>query len=427
MKDRQFKAVSWSVGTNIYEVNLRQYTVEGTFQAFASHLPRLKDMGVEILWFMPVTPISREKRLGILGSYYACSDYTGTNPEFGTVEDFTNLVAEAHKHGFKVIIDWVANHTGWDHVWTKTDPGFYKRNKEGNFYDSHGWEDVIDLNYYDHKLRREMVKAMKFWIDTCNIDGFRCDMAHLVPLDFWRNARTELDAIKPLFWLAETDDAHYFEVFDAGYAWNWMHSTEKHSRDQIQLEDVMTVLYQYEKQYPVGSRHLFFTSNHDENSWNGTEYEKYGEAARALVIFSYTWKGIPMTYSGQEIPNLKRLKFFEKDHIEWPETCALHEFYKTLNQFRKDHPVFREYPASFPKRIHTNHDRKSLCYSIGSGEDELIIGLSFSPDAMQAEFAAGVLGGLYRSVLDNRVFDFSKTPAIDLKPWDAIILQKEPK
>ena len=162
MAERIFKAVSWSYNTNIYEVNLRQYTTQGTFNAFQAELPRLRDMGVEILWFMPVTPISREKRLGILGSYYACSDYINTNPEFGTIDDFRELVRAAHELGFKVIIDWVANHTGWDHVWTISHPEFYKRNASGEWYDSHGWEDVIDLNYYDHGLRREMTEAMKF-------------------------------------------------------------------------------------------------------------------------------------------------------------------------------------------------------------------------------------------------------------------------
>ena len=185
MTNRQFSAVPWSLNTSIYEINLRQYTEAGTFVAFQEHLPRLRDMGVGILWFMPITPISIKKRLGTLGSYYACSDYTSTNPEFGTVQDFASLVREAHRLGFKVIIDWVANHTGWDHHWVDTNPGFYKKNAAGEFYDSHGWEDVIDLNYYDHAMRREMVNAMRFWVETCEIDGFRCDMAHLVPLDCW--------------------------------------------------------------------------------------------------------------------------------------------------------------------------------------------------------------------------------------------------
>lgn len=431
MTNRRFKAVSWSVGTNVYEVNLRQYTEAGTFNAFRNHLPRLKDMGVEILWFMPVTPISREKRLGILGSYYACSDYTDTNPEFGTVDEFRGLVAEAHKEGFRVIIDWVANHTGWDHTWTKTNPEFYKRNSEGNFYDSHGWEDVIDLNYYDHQMRREMVKAMRFWVEHCGIDGFRCDMAHLVPLDFWRNTREELDAIRPLFWLAESDDPNYFEVFDAGYAWNWMHASLKFIKNELNLEDMMAVLSQYERQYPVGSRHLFFTTNHDENSWNGTEYEKYGEAARPLAVFSYTWNGIPLTYSGQEIPNQKRLKFFEKDHIDWPQDCKLHGFYQALNRFRKENVIFREYPAADPTRISTNHDRKVLCYASVAGAEQVVVLLNFSGEELNVQLSASgvvpvtTLNGVYKSVLDQRSFDLGKEPLIKAGAYDAILLTRQ--
>ncbi|RYY12505.1 MAG: 1,4-alpha-glucan branching protein, partial [Chitinophagaceae bacterium] len=363
MTDRRFKAVPWSIPTNIYEVNLRQYTEEGTFAAFQKQLPRLRDMGVDMLWFMPITPISREKRLGILGSYYACSSYVETNPEFGSIADFTALVAAAHELGFKVIIDWVANHTGWDHEWAQSNPEFYKRNPEGNFYDSHGWEDVIDLNYYDQAMRREMIAAMRFWVETSNIDGFRCDMAHLVPLDFWRNAREQLDEIRPLFWLAESDDLNYFEVFDAGYAWNWMHKSEKLLKGKVTMDEYVQVLYDYEHKYPVGSRHLFFTTNHDENSWNGTEYEKFGESATGLAVFSYTWDGIPLVYSGQELPNHKRLKFFEKDHIDWNQEPKLHKFYKTLNQFRLEHPVFKQYPAPMPTIIRTEHAQKVFCYT----------------------------------------------------------------
>ncbi len=200
-----FEPVRWSLNTNLYEVNLRQYTKEGTFEAFSKELLRLQDMGVKVLWFMPITPISKEKRLGTLGSYYACSSYTQTNPEFGTIEDFKQLVNKAHALGFKVIIDWVANHTGWDHEWVTSNPGFYKVNAAGNFYDNNGWQDVIDLNYYDQAMRNAMISSMEFWVTECNIDGFRCDMAHLVPLDFWRDARKHLDTVKPLFWLAETE------------------------------------------------------------------------------------------------------------------------------------------------------------------------------------------------------------------------------
>jgi glycosidase len=170
----KFRPVEWASSAAMYEVNVRQYTKEGSFEAFAKHLPRLRDMGVSVLWFMPVTPISKEKRLGTLGSYYSCSDYTSINLEFGSIEDFKSLVIAAHEQGFKVMIDWVANHTGWDHTWTKEHPEFYKMDADGNFYDSNGWEDVIDLDYSNQSLRTAMIAAMKYWIDECAIDGFRC-------------------------------------------------------------------------------------------------------------------------------------------------------------------------------------------------------------------------------------------------------------
>ena len=224
---KDFTAVAWSYNTNIYEVNLRQYTYEGSFNAFAIELPRLKDMGIEILWFMPITPISIEKRKGTLGSYYACSDYTDTNPEFGSLDDFKRLVNDAHQLGFKVIIDWVANHTGWDHRWTIEHPDYYLKDGTGEFTERNGWDDVIDLDYTNPQLRIAVIDAMKFWVEEFDLDGFRCDMAHLVTLDFWKQARAALEPIKKLFWLAECEEISYHDVFDTTYTWRWMHRTEQ--------------------------------------------------------------------------------------------------------------------------------------------------------------------------------------------------------
>ncbi len=420
--NREFSPVEWSLNTNIYEVNVRQYTPEGTFKAFQEHIPRLREMGVDTLWFMPITPIATETRHGSLGSYYACSSYTEINPEFGNMDDFRSLVQEAHNLGMKVIIDWVANHTGWNHEWTISNPGFYKRNAEGNFYDAHGWADVIDLNYYDHSMRREMVAAMRYWVDTCDLDGFRCDMAHLVPYDFWRSARIQLDAIKPLFWLAESDDPNYLDVFDVGYAWQWMHRTEKYFREQIDLAEMNAVLKIYDEQYPRGSRHLFFTTNHDENSWNGTEYEKYGEAARALAVFSYTWNGVPLVYSGQEIPNTTRLKFFDKDQLDFSGECKLHDFYRSLNNFRKKHPVFTDYPMITPTVIHAESDQQVFCYHKRVASADMLVVLNFSGKTHTLEMPSGLLRGNYQSVLDSRNFTFDDTVRIEAGPWDALVI-----
>ncbi|MBV9987104.1 MAG: 1,4-alpha-glucan branching protein [Chitinophagaceae bacterium] len=338
---RKFSTVSWAKGSNIYEVNIRQYTPEGSFSAFGKHLPRLRTMGVEILWLMPITPISMEKRQGTLGSYYACSSYTTVNPEFGTLDDLKQLVSDAHALGFKIIIDWVANHTGWDHTWTREHPDWYLKDEQGNFTEKNGWKDVIDLNFGSQEMRSAMIDAMSFWVNECGIDGFRCDMAHLVPLDFWDAARTQCDAIRPLFWLAECEVVDYHNVFDTTYTWWWMHVTEEYMKGIDTLETMRNVLHAY-SQYPEGASKLFFTANHDENSWNGTEYEKYNITAKAWAVFTQTWQGMPLIYSGQEIPNMRRLKFFEKDPIDWNEPLQLESFYTSLLQLRKNNKAITE-------------------------------------------------------------------------------------
>ena len=337
----RFTVIPWAKHASVYEVNIRQYTPEGTFLAFMEHLPRLKRMGIDILWLMPITPISVEKRQGTLGSYYACSSYTDINPEFGTAADFKMLVDQVHALDMKLIIDWVANHTGADHHWTQTHPDWFIKDEEGNFTERNGWKDVIDLNFDSQEMRSALVDAMKYWIKEFDIDGFRCDMAHLVPLDFWIYARTECDTLKPCFWLAECEVVEYHNAFDATYAWWWMHVSEKFMKGETGLHEVREVLHAY-SQYPSGAIKLFFTSNHDENSWNGTEYEKYGIAARAWAVFTCTWQGMPLVYSGQENPNLKRLAFFDKDQIDWNETPSLDGFYQQLLQFRKQSSAILE-------------------------------------------------------------------------------------
>ncbi|QES87399.1 alpha-amylase family glycosyl hydrolase [Rhizosphaericola mali] len=337
-----FPIVDWYRASNIYEINIRQYTPEGTFKAFQKHLPRLKDMGIEILWFMPITPISVTNRKGTLGSYYACSSYTQINPEFGNMDDFKDLVQNAHDLGFKVIIDWVANHTGVDHEWTETHPDYYLKDAQGNFVEINGWDDAIDLNYENPAMRKALIDAMIFWVKNVDIDGFRCDMAHLVPLDFWVEAREECDQVKKLFWLAECDSDNYLEVFDVNYAWGWMHATNDLAQNPtIGLHGIYPFLQADLIKLPNAFK-LWFTSNHDENSWNGTEYDKYGKYALTWAVFSCLFPGMPLIYSGQEIPNQKKLAFFEKDTLEWltNNLPALHTFYQTLLHFRKSNICF---------------------------------------------------------------------------------------
>jgi len=389
-----FPIVSWGNGSNVYEVNVRQYTKEGSLKAFIEHVPRLHDMGIDILWLMPITPISLEKRQGTYGSYYAASSYTDIDPAYGTPDDFHALIAVAHSLGMKVIIDWVANHTGYDHQWTKKYPDFYRKDQVGNFTGLYGWVDVIDLNYEIPELRLEMIRSMKHWVMTYDIDGFRCDMARTVPLDFWVEARGECDALKPLFWLGECEIIDYHEAFDVTYGWEVMRGFDKYFKKELTLGDIIPLLRNYSR-YPVGSKKLMFTSNHDENSDHGTEYEKYGVAALAMAVFSCTWPGIPLIYSGQEIPNKRRLKFFDKDFIDWEEAVSLHDFYKSLLGIRKKNKALQE---SASVLILPSGDPDTLVYLCRRQQDKVLVMLNLSTSAATLEFNHPAVYGNYKDL-----------------------------
>lgn len=421
--DRKFSTVDWAKGANIYEVNIRQYTIEGTFTAFLNHLPRLREMGVDILWLMPITPISEKEKLGSLGSYYACSSYMRVSPEFGDLNDFKQLVREAHILGFKLIIDWVANHTGWDHEWAIAHPDWYVKDEKGQFTERNGWQDVIDLNYDNAEMRFAMIEAMKFWVDECNIDGFRCDMAHLVTLDFWKQARAACDAVKPLFWLAECEEVSYHDVFDVSYAWAWMHVTGKQAKGEASLHDVREVLHSY-SQYPAGARKLFFTTNHDENSWNGTEYEKYGKAAKAWAVFTATWQGgMPLIYSGQESPNTKRLEFFHKDPISWNAPLRLEDFYKTLLHLHKNNPAITEGETFI---LPSNHDNELMVFLRRKNDAVVLVALNLSSqDRLMVTVQHEWLTGTFTHIFSGLSFAFNGKEIFELQAGDYFVYEKQ--
>jgi len=420
--DANFKMLEWAKCATIYEVNIRQYTPEGTFVAFQNHLPRLKEMGVDVLWFMPITSISEQVRKGSLGSYYACSSYTKVNPEFGSIVDFANLVEYAHSLGMKVIIDWVANHTGRGHEWMDLHPEWFSRNEKGEFTERNGWDDVVDLNFSNNEMRNALIGAMQYWVRDIKIDGFRCDMAHLVPLDFWKEARKAVEIIKPLYWLAECEEVNYHEVFDTTYAWSLMHISEKLSKNQVKLNEVYNVLHGY-TQYPDGATKLLFTSNHDENSWNGTEYEKYGAAAKAWAIFTQTWKGIPLIYSGQELPNLKRLKFFDKDQIDWVEKPALYDFYKTLGELRKSHTAIIK-GDTYNLPVQTDG---VMAYLRQDEFSTVFVLLNLSNQHHKVQIAHEKLNGEFKNVFSGLSFDFNHSVPFELLAGDYFVYVKEAK
>lgn len=423
-----FKPLEWVKNTNVYEVNIRQYTAEGTFNAFLKELPRLREMGVSTLWFMPITPIAQKNKKGPLGSPYACSDYTSINPEFGTLDDFKNLVKQAHALGFKVIIDWVANHTGWDHVWTKSHPDYYlKDEKTNDFKIASGMDDIIELDYKNPALRKAMIEAMQYWVKACDIDGFRCDLASWVEVDFWKEARPQVDAVKPLFWLGEFDELDnpdYKPVFDCSYSWTWMHKTEDFYKKHESLDVLDSLLMRYDTMVH-NSMNLWFTTNHDENSWNGTEYDKYGDMAKALAVFSFTWNGVPLIYSGQELPNHKKLKFFEKDAIEWNGKYELHDFYKALLTLKTNNPALRAGDEAVTTyRLQTGGATHVLAWLRKNGEHEVLTLLNMGNAATRFNLNAKIVSGKYRNVFDGKEIEVHGNMQFELEPWSCLVFEK---
>lgn len=418
----------WKRTTNIYEVNVRQYTQEGTFAAFEKELPRLKKMGVETLWFMPITPIAQLNKKGTLGSQYAAYDYTTINPEFGTLDNFKHLVDEAHKMGFKVIIDWVANHTGWDHVWTKSHPEWYLKDADGSFHKASGMDDIIELDYSNKEMRLAMIDAMKYWVKETNIDGFRCDLASWVEVDFWQQARPEVEKLKPMFFLGEFDELEapeYGKVFDASYSWKWMHLSKDFYQKHLPLSDLKNLLEQYSK---IGdnSMRAWFTSNHDENSWNGTEYEKYGDLAPALAVFSATWNGVPLLYNGQELPmKSKRLEFFEKDPIPWNGKYELEDFYKTLFALKSENPALRGGdPAVTTFWVNTTSNDKILAYLRKNGDREVLVLINTTKDPVNFKLEDDNSVGSFKNVFSKSKTEFTKGSDVSLPAFGYLVYEK---
>lgn len=338
------KHPEWSYNSVIYELNVRQFSAEGTLKAAARELKRLKGMGVDIIWFMPIFPIGQERRKGTLGSYYSIRDYRAVNPEFGTMDEFKDVVAQAHKLGLKVILDWVPNHTSRDAVWTVEHPEWYEKDEAtGEIATPFDWTDTAKLDYTNTKMRQAMVDAMKFWLTQTEIDGFRVDMAMLEPIDFWNWCVPQLEKARPdIFMLAEAEGTEFHErAFDATYAWDMHHLLVKIARGEANADALRERLQWESMHYPMAAFRMQFTSNHDENSWSDTEFTRMGAAAKQMAALTFILPGMPMLYNGQEVASNRKLDFFEKDLVQWncpndftrlyEELCALRHSNATLH------------------------------------------------------------------------------------------------
>lgn len=417
----------WSKNAVMYEVNVRQFTPQGTFIAFEEHLPRLKELGVDILWFMPIQPISQKNRKGSLGSYYSVQDYKAVNPEFGTMDDFKSLVKRAHEMGFKVMLDWVGNHTGWDNVWMADHKDWYTQDSLGNIIAPVAdWSDVADLNYDNQSMRQAMLDALKFWVREVDVDGYRCDYAGGVPTDFWEKARQSLDSIKPVLMLGENQDQMNLlnKAFNINYGWAFHHlmnDVAKGKKTALQMDSLLT---REDSIYPEKTYALQFTSNHDENSWQGTEYERMGEAAKTMAILSFAVPGMPLIYTGQEAGLNKRLAFFEKDSIDW-SNLEMQQFYQKLIQLKKSQPALWNGEAGGQLNMVPNNLPKQVLAFTREKEDNQVLAvfnLSAQPVDVTLDMAKKEN---YQEYFSGEKVKIKKQATIPLNKWEAKIFIRQ--
>jgi glycosidase len=408
----------WVKNAVIYEVNIRQYTPDGTFNAFSEHLPRLKSLGVEILWLMPIYPIGQMNRKGELGSYYSVRDYKGINPEFGNLDDFKTLVRKIHEQGMHVIIDWIPNHSSWDNVLTLEHPDYYKTDKDGNFIAPFDWTDVIQFDYSNKGLRKYMIDAMKYWLAETDVDGFRCDVAHMVPVDFWEEARPELEKVKPVFMLAESDQPELNrKAFDMTYGWPFFHLMNDIAAGKKTANAISAHFAKVDSIYPYGSIIMQFTSNHDENSWSGTEYERLDGGVKTFAALAATVPGMLLIYSGQEVGMNKRLKFFEKDTIEWKES-EMTDFYKNLISLKKSNEALWNGKFGGTLSRVTSTDNKSVYAFIREkGNDKVFVILNLTGDPVNITLKGSLYKGVYRDIFAGEQVKFRKDENRILTPW----------
>ena len=396
----------WSRNAVIYEVNLRQYTDSGTVTAFARELPRLKDLGVDILWMMPIHPISVQDRKGTLGSYYAVADYKAFNPEYGTIDQFKDMVKQAHENGMKVILDWVPNHSGRDNRWVTDHPDWYGKDSLGNMKGVYDWTDVYVFDYSNLEMRKGMIDAMQFWLTEVGVDGFRCDVAMEVPTDFWNEARQQLQAVKPdLFMLAEASVPELQkDAFDMGYNWpmkdvfNAVAATsgqytfkgqdgKVREFPETHATAIAELVEQQNVEYPKDTYLMNMITNHDLNSWEGTEFERLGNLTNAFAVVAYTLPGIPLIYTGQETGMNRAFEFFEKDKApEWEPRNEYFEFYKKLNALKHNQKALAAGTAGGEMKVYPAESPDLLVFSREKDGSEVVVFVNLGKDATDVVF-----------------------------------------
>lgn len=406
----------------IYEANIRQYSPHGKFESFTKYIPRLKDLGIKVIWVMPIHPIGVKDRKEGLGSYYSIKDYRGVNPEFGNLADFKKLVQTAHDNGIYVIMDWVANHTSRDHAWVTEHPDWYTKDKDGKILAPFDWTDVAELNYDNKEMRKAMVADMQYWLKEADVDGFRCDVAGEVPVDFWDDAVKQLKAVKPVFMLMEAEKPELMKnAFDMAYGWESHHLMNDIAQGKKTVKDWDDYMKKRDTVWQKDDFTMYFTSNHDENSWNGTEYERMGDAVETFAALTYVVPGMPLVYNGQEYDFKERLKFFVKDTIT-KNKGHMYPVYEKLGKLKNENPALNggKNAASY-KRLATSDDVHILAFERErNGKKVLFIAnLSKAP----VEFTIDAEGS-YIDYMSGKNLKLIKGQKQAFKPWQYLVLTK---
>ena len=421
----------WSYSAVLYEMNVRQLTPEGTLRAAEEKLEFLRSMGIDAIWLMPIYPIGEEGRKGSLGSYYSIQDYCAVNPEFGTMEDFDSFINKAHALGMKVLLDWVANHTARDAKWLKTKSAdWYEREADGTAKVPWDWTDTAKLNYDNRDVWRGEIEAMRFWVEKHNIDGFRCDMAMLVPIEFWQQASAVLHAVKPdIFMLAEAEELNLFDkAFDMCYAWEIHHMMCDIAKGERRVWDLRNTMYADRERYPNSAMKMMFTSNHDENSWSGSEFDRFGAAREAMTALTFVWEAaMPLIYTGQEVGYNHSFEFFERDYIPTEKYRANEdtELYRKLIALKHSQPALQAGERG-GRTIEIENNAKDclMTFVRESGDSRVVAIMNLSPYTIHADYNNGIYAGEYTNAITGEKVVLPVHLEQDIEPWGYTLLYK---
>jgi len=411
---------AWARGSTIYEINVRQYSDSGKFAAVTADLPRLKALGVDILWLMPIHPIGELHRKGPLGSYYAVKDYQGVNPEFGTEQDLRDLVNAAHAQGLRVILDWVPNHVSPDNALTKTHPEFFWRDEQGNLTPPHGtdWTDVVQFDFNAPGLLDYQAGVLLHWVKNFGIDGFRCDVAWGLPTPFWNEVTKRVRAVKPdAFFLAEAElPQQQVAAFNLSYGFDLHHAMNQVAQGKKSASGIDEAYAKIRATFPRGGALMVFTSSHDENSWAGTEFDRMGAGYAPFAVLTFLLDGVPMIYNGQEVGLDRRLEFFQRDPIVWPkETPPTTKLYQVMTKLRRENPAL--HTGAPMRRLDTTDNATFYVVERSAGAKKVVGIFNLTAKDAKADLYDAGLTGRWTDAFTGETVELNGLVPLDLKGW----------